>query len=583
MYRYANCEVNSTTKLLKCSALVFLSAAAVCLSDEAVQQVIAVNQVGYRTDLPKRFTAPLASNGDRFVVSEANSHEVLYRGEIQDGIGDFTDFRPKDSDQHYVIALHDGSPQTNPSDPFLIQSDLYRRQFLQSAVDFFIDTRAVVGTHPSAFGGCPWRDGTYYDAILPSLTLLYMAYPELIEAMPKQIDWAADKARVLAPDFRFDAHNPCSEGVMAAVANYYRLDPPKENAPDVVKLIHWGAGYYLVNPETKDPSKDPAGRKIHSQTIEQLAYVIWAWPVLKEWLPQSFYDQIRDLCFEQWESVGALGIPELWDMSTYGEELKKDAWAGRLHPYKGRHAPGHSIVPNLLMHEAAKREGRTDAERYLEAAVSQAQWIIDHLDWNDPRTTKGHRMSEHRTITSLVWLLQKYPDEAPEGLRDKISYWARIAVSRSDNMWDFRRYDLGRNWTIPILNDVGNTIGLPSIALAASWVVEEERLKDRLRIIAAGALDHLFGRNPKLAAAPARPQQGFLKVERGWPIEHTLNKCARLETVRGSLSSLPGSEMYPFNPDGKFRHPEGWVNYGAAWCISLSYLEFDREQTTPDL
>lgn len=30
---------------------------------------------------------------------------------------------------------------------------------------------------------------------------------------------------------------------------------------------------------------------------------------------------------------------------------------GLLHPYKGLHAPGHSIVPNLLMHEVAKRDG----------------------------------------------------------------------------------------------------------------------------------------------------------------------------------------------------------------------------------
>jgi hypothetical protein len=35
---------------------------------------------------------------------------------------------------------------------------------------------------------------------------------------------------------------------------------------------------------------------------------------------------------------------------------------GLLHPYKGRHAPGHSIVPNLLMHEVAKCEARPDSQ-----------------------------------------------------------------------------------------------------------------------------------------------------------------------------------------------------------------------------
>jgi hypothetical protein len=74
---------------------------------------------------------------------------------------------------------------------------------------------------------------------------------------------------------------------------------------------------------------------------------------------------------------------------------------------------------------------------------------------------------------------------------------------------------------------------------------------------------------------------GFPEIERGWPIGHKLNVCARLETCRGSLSSGPGSEMFPFNPQGPYRHAEGWVNYGASWCISLAYLQFDRSQTTP--
>lgn len=546
--------------------------------DRSVHRV-AVNQVGYETGRPKRFTAPLSPDGTRFILTRQGGSDILYEGSIENRIGDFSDFRPADSSDHYVLTVSGSDLRKGHSDPFLIRKDLYREQFAQSAVDFFIDTRSVVGTHPSAFGGCPWRDGTYYDAIIPSLALFYLANKDTVDAMPRQIDWLEDKNRVLAPDFTFDARNPHSDHVMDNVRAYYELEPPHPDAPDLVKLIHWGAGYYLVNPVTADPSGDPLGWQVHSQTIEQLAYVLWAWPMLEAWLPQSFYDQVRDLCFEQWESMGALDIPELWHMSTYQENFgdgKANPWKGRMHPYKGRHAPGHSIVPNLIMHEVAKREGRNDAEHYLDAAVMQAQWIIDNIDWNDPRTTKGHRMSEHRTITNLVWLLQNYPEQAPDGLLGKITHWSAVVVARSDNIWDFRRYDLKDHWTIPKLNDVGNTIGFPSLALAASWVVEDEHLKSRLQTLAAGAVDHLFGRNPRMAAGPSRPQQGFPEVDRGWPIEHKLDVCARLETVRGSISTLPGTEMYPFNPEGKYRHAEGWVNYGAAWCISLSYLEFDR-------
>jgi hypothetical protein len=53
------------------------------------------------------------------------------------------------------------------------------------------------------------------------------------------------------------------------------------------------------------------------------------------------------------------------------------------------------------------------------------------------------------------------------------------------------------------------------------------------------------------------------------------------------VGDVPGiglkSEMFPFNPEGSYRHPEGWVNYGASWCLSLAYLAFDEKaRTNPD-
>ena len=115
------------------------------------------------------------------------------------------------------MEIRGGELTPGVSDPFLIRPDIWQEQFWQPAVDFLIDSRSVVGTHPSAFGGCPWRDGNYYDAIIPSLVLLYLADPARIAAMPRQIDWEADKKRVLDPAFKFDAKNPESGGVMEAV------------------------------------------------------------------------------------------------------------------------------------------------------------------------------------------------------------------------------------------------------------------------------------------------------------------------------------------------------------------------------
>lgn len=548
--------------------------------DRTVHQ-IALNQIGYATGSAKRFTAPLSPNGTRFSVRRSDGSENLFTGEISSNIGDFSAFRPADSPGHYMIEVHGGGLKPAISDTFLIRSYLYQEQYWQPAVDFLIDSRSVVGTHPSAYGGCPWRDGTYYDAIIPSLVLFYLADPARINQMPRQIDWEAEKNRVLNPGFVFDSKNPQSTGVMEAVRGYYtQFEPPARNAPDVVKLIHWGAGYYLMNPVTKDPAGDPEPPQIHSQTVEQISYVVWAWPQLKQWLPQSFYDGCRDFCFAHWEK--SLTIDKWWDPNSYDATPEgKNPMGGRLHPFKGRHAPGHSIVPNLLMHEVAKSEHRDDSEMYLDAAVAQADYIIRNIDWNDPRATKGHRMSEHRTIPNLVWLLQKYPDRAPANLKEKIKAWAEVAVQRSNNLWDFRRYDEGEHWTVPKLNDVGNWVSFPAIALSASWVIESPRLKQRLRELAIAQMDCVFGRNPRLAAAPHKPDSGFPEIERGWPIGYQKNVCARLELCRGTISSGPGSEMFPFNPKGTYRHAEGWVNYGASWCIGLAYLQYDSLKTTP--
>jgi hypothetical protein len=546
--------------------------------------LIALNQIGYATAQAKRFTAPLSPDGTPFIIRRADNPQILHRSTIQGNIGDFSAFKPTVSNERYVVEIRGGNLSPGISDPFLIRPDILREQYWQPAVDFLIDSRSVTGTHPSAFGGCPWRDGNYYDAIIPSLVLFYLADPAHIATMPRQIDWQADKKRVLDPTFKYDVKNPESGGVMEAVTRYYNeLEPPSPGAPDVVKLIHWGAGFYLMKPSTKDPMGDPEPRQIHAQTVEQVSYVLWAWPSLKQWLPQSFYDRCRDFCFSNWEK--SLAIDEKWwNPESYDPPpTGQNPMAGRLHPYKGRHAPGHSIVPNLLMHEVAKRENRTDSAQYLTAANKQATYLVEHLDWNDPRSTKGHRMSEHRSIPNLVWLLQKYPDHAPPGLREKIEAWAKVAVARSANMWDFRRYDDNEHWTIPKLNDVGSTVSFPAIATAASWVVQDPALKSRLQELAVSHIDIAFGRNPRLAASPHLPRMGFPEIERGWPIGHKLNVCARLETCRGSISSGPGSEMFPFNPEAPFRHAEGWVNYGASWCISLFYLKMDSTASTPDL
>ncbi len=543
--------------------------------------VIAVNQFGYEIDAPKRFTAPEISDGTQFKVRLKEGKEALFSGEIKHQIGDFSSLRLIDNDQEYVVEM------TEPnvvSDPFLIKKDLYKEDLWQLAIDYMIDCRSVTGTHPSAYGGTPWRDGTYYSYEVPSLIWLYRSDPGRFDQMPRQINYESDKERVLSPDFSFDSNNPQSQGVMEAVRRYYsELDPPAEEAPDIIKLIHWGLGFYLMKPDSQDPSNDPLPKQIHSQTVEQFAHFLYAYEELQmdHWISQEFYESCYALAVDHWETVGSWEIDSLWHSSTYeppvlvdGEwQLKKN-----LHPYKGRHVPGHSILPNLYMHHVVQERDEQLAQQFLAAARSQTQFIIDSLDWKNPMTTKGHRGSEFQMMINLVWFLERFPDQAPVGLQAKIEDWARVVVDRSDNMWDFRRYDLQEHWTIPSMNETGNLAGFPACALAASWVVEDEKLRSRLVELAYAQLDNLFGRNPKLAAACNRPHQGYPFIERGWPISYHEDVTARLETVRGSLDASPGSEMYGYNPEGKFRHPEGWVNWNAALNVGLAYINLNTDR-----
>jgi hypothetical protein len=552
--------------------------------------LVALNQAGFERNGPKRFTAPRSPEGTPFRVCSAAGGAVRFEGRISGGIGDFSSFQPANDAGDFIVVIPAGGGLTaGQSDPFSIRENFWQDFFWQPAVDFLIDVRSVVGTHPSAFGGCAWRDGTYYDFNLASVVLMHLADPARHASMPRQIDWAAERARVLDPHFKYIPERSAGPEILEAVRRYYREIPaPAANATDVEKLIHWGAGFIAVQPESIDRSGSEEEKyQIHLQTLEQVAYTLWAWPSLKHALPVELHDRLVTLVFGHWGEAGGFGVSPWWDMATYhpdpslaaaGDVPAISCW---LHPYKGRHAPGHSIAPNVVLHEIALRLGRADAPAYLDAAIAQAKWIIEHLDWNDPRTTKGHRFTEPRTITGLAWLLQRHPDRAPEGLREKIEAWAEIAISRSNNLWDYRRYDLEKHWSIPVLNDVGNLLAFPAAALAAAGVLGSSPAAERLRVLAIAQADHTLGRNPLMAAAPHRHTFGFTGLKRGWPASFGDDITARLELCRGSFSTAPGTEMYPFNPEGAYRHLEGWNAYGAAWCTSLAYIHWNRLGISP--
>ena len=549
--------------------------------------VILLNQIGFDSAMPKRFTAPISQNGADFYVRALDDEKPLFKGKVVNGMGDFSAFVPpegSDDNREYVIVIDgDADLKSGVSDPFKVMPDFYKKMFWQRAVDFLIDSRSVIGTHPSAYGGCPWRDGTYYDFIVPSLVLFYLSDPAMVESMPRQIDYDAEKKRVLDEKFGYVQINPQGGTleILKVARDYFnKITPPAKDAPDVVKMIHWGLAFYTLNPSTKDPARDDLPRRIHSQTLEQMVYALWAWPKLSKWIDKSLYDAALKVVFDNWKESGALDVDPYWAEDSYNSYMQSFSCQ---HPIKGRHAAGHSIVPNLLMYELAKREGKPNPQQYLDAAVKQADWIVKNLNWDNPYTTKGQRMSEHRTIPNLVWLLKKYPDKAPEGLKEKIASWVVDTQRKSFNMWDFRVFDPYRGmYTIPSMNEVGNLLSFPACAVAAMWTLDDKASKDRLEEIMVAQTDAIFGRNPRMCAGVSYADQ-WEGVDRAWPRLYKHDICARLEKCRSTVATACGSESYPFQPNAPYRHAEGWVNYGASWCVSLAYLNWLKEGVSPDM
>ena len=367
----------------------------------------------------------------------------------------------------------------------------------------------------------------------------YLSNPRAYERMPRQVRY----------------EQPPKPGLWGV------LDPYEEDAPDVVKMIHWGADLIVSQ------------RRTHEMLKEQLAYFLYAWPWLKEWLPEQNYRVAREFAFRHWGDATADGN------YAYDKTPEHDLFAVKreLGSTKGEMPPGHSLQANLLMYEVAQREARDDAEKFLGAAHAQAAWMIAHLDWNDPQTTKGQRMSEHVTMTGLAHFMAQYPDRAPRGLQQKIVDWAGVVIRRSDNMWDFRRLTDDGDWTPSgpqptMWNEPGNVAGFPACLFAAIEVIEDPAIRGRLRQLAYAHLDNVFGRNPTGRHFSFNAPREVEGVEVGWYSEYGTG-VGTLQNTRFILEAAPKRQHYPYHPEvGNIGWSEGWVNFNTAFNASLAAM-----------
>ncbi|MDZ8119097.1 discoidin domain-containing protein [Pontiella agarivorans] len=503
--------------------------------------LVYLNQSGFNLNKPKRFTAPTVEDGTPFNLVNKRTHESVFSGTVLNHIGDFSAFNP-DSQDEFIVKI---GPHT--SFPFRIGHWWLEKVTYQNAVTFMDQSRHYFGNYKKKCrGSFGWRDDHHFGWELNTLVPQYLSNPSAYERMPNTIEYE-----------QLDGFN----GV---------LEPFNENAPDIVKLIHFGADVIVTQ------------KADHAFLKEQLAYFVYAWPALKQWLPEQNYRVIRDYVFNVWgkESVGF----------EYPYDLVKDhnlfETKTLIGTNKGELPPGHSVLPNLLMYEVAKRENCTDAQRYFEAAYNQVEWMIQHLDWNDPLTTKGQRMSEHITMTGLGLMLSKYANRAPEGLADKIEAWKTVAIARSANMWDFRKVS-DTQWCLTgpkktMWNEPGNLLGFPSCVLAALSATPDSEQNERLREISKSQMDNAFGRNPTGRHFSYDAPREIEGCELGWYSYHR-GGIGQLANTPFVFDGAPKNEHYPYNPDaGNVGWTEGWVQFNVAFNLSLAYMAYDDTELKVD-
>ena len=493
-----------------------------------------VNQSGYNTFKPKRFTAPISEENAQFYIRRMETKDTVYSGKMNGLIGDFSDFDPLFEEECEILVGDESSW------PFSVGMWWLERVTYQLAIDFMIQSRHYVGnTSLVRNKSYAWRDDHHFAWTIRTLVPQFLSNPDAYLRMPKKVTYVPADNRKL----------------------WGALEPFDEEAPDIVKLMHWGADVILAQ-DLK-----------HELFKTELAFFLYAWPYIEHWLPQQNYNAVLDFVKLNWErSTINRSYPH--DKTPEHNLLTLKTKMGTT---KGELPPGSSLQPNLMMFEVFKRAGSPDSTKYMEAAISQAKWMSENLDWEDSITTKGQRMSEHVTMTGMSFFLKQYPQYAPPTLKDDVEEWANIMIRRSNNMWDFRKLTDGINWTpfgnaATQWNEPGNVVGFPSCALAAMQVLEDSSIKARLYQLVYSHMDNCFGRNPTgrhFSYDGAREIEG---VDLGW-YSFLAGSVGLLDEVVFVLDGAPKNDHYPYHPEvGDVGWTEGWIQFNTAYNLSLAYM-----------
>ncbi len=355
------------------------------------------------------------------------------------------------------------------------------------------------------------------------------------------------------------------------------LDLRVQNEPNIIWLIKFGVTRYYTWATEK-------GIKLHAFIKGQLAYFLYLYPHISKYVSREFYETIRDFTIQQW-SV------EDCNKSWYEECVTHNLFTteSKVGTVKGANPAGYSIVPNLMMYEVLKRDNIEGYQQHFDSAYNSCKWIIDNVDLDDPANTKGQRMNEYITITSLTYFYEMYPDKCPDGLYVAINRLADVLISRSNNLWDYRQYrtkgDLsGATYTTwvndytgtgGLNNQPGNIAGLCGCFLSMSRVISDKTKSKKLKQLAISQIDHVYGRNPYGRHFCYNAVNEFDGAKLGW-MKRYKGGLGNLEYCVGVLDGSPKEESYDFKEDANEGYVEGWVAFNTAWNMSLAYLNAEN-------
>ena len=494
---------------------------------------IYLNQVGFDNDKPKLFTATNFPDNSVFTVKKVSDKAIVYSGVIKNQKGDFSSFKNTFDEEEEFYIVSEGVRSYN----FKVKNNLINKVSLPISLKFMEQSRQDTFSNANTTGYA-WRDGHQFSFELSSLVQQFMANPSYYDNSTR------DCYKV----------NECE---------YTELQ--SQNEPNIIWLMKFAVTrYYKWATENSI--------KLHAFIKGELAYFLYIYPYISNYISNDFYTTIRDFTISQWSITDC--NKSWYDVIEDHNLFNTQSVIGT---EKGNCPPGYAIVPNLMMYEICLRDNIGSAQDYFNAAYNNCEWIINNVDLKNSNYTKGQRMSERITLNALSYFYKMYPNQAPNGLLEKIKEVSNIFIARSNNLWDFRKIatpeiDGDDIWALESMNECGNILGFPSVAYSCAMCLDDEKKKKQLEILALSHFDNSFGRNPLGKHFCNKATTEFVGSEKGW--ETRRDGLGDLTWCKGSFDGSPKNNAYPYDPQAEEGYSEGWVAFNTAWNSSLAYFNY---------